>query len=262
MANGPSRTADELTTAIRSLIDRALESQTRDEVAARGRELAKAIADNTGSAATRASVAANDAWRDSAPQRRQAIKQARRMSKDAWSWSRKRWSRQVRPALKDAWDKRAVAALGAAGIAVPASGEIVDRTRKRLGLREEHRWRTFFLGVIVGAIAGAVVALLTAPRPGREVRDELTSRARDAATNAPDWVPLFQREPATRAAIENNPALTEASGEALPEGGTRRQRASRQASETTEAINGAGNGADPVITPAPIETTEEPSPEI
>lgn len=260
MANGPSKTADELTTAIRSLIDRALESQTRDQVAARGRELAKAIAEGAGTAAERASEAANEAWRDSAPQRRKAAKQARRMSRDAWAWSRQRWMRQLRPALKDAWDRRAVTTLGAAGIAVPASGEIVNRARTRLGMRrEEHRWRTFFLGVIVGAITGAVVALLTAPRPGREVRDELASRARDAATNAPDWVPLFQREPATHAVIANDPTLAEASGQALSQPSVSRR--SRSASES-KSETGNGSGADTPIVPPPSETNEEPSPEI
>jgi gas vesicle protein len=75
--------------------------------------------------------------------------------------------------------------------------------------REEHRWRSFLLGLVIGAIAGAIAALLTAPRAGREMRDELAARARVAATtareaattareaagSATDWVPLFQRSP-------------------------------------------------------------------
>ncbi|HEX2193571.1 MAG TPA: YtxH domain-containing protein [Candidatus Limnocylindria bacterium] len=57
----------------------------------------------------------------------------------------------------------------------------------------------FLLGVVVGAAAGAIVALLTTPKPGREMRDELAVKARDAAERAREeageWVPLFQREP-------------------------------------------------------------------
>jgi hypothetical protein len=194
MAGEPSRTADELATAIRSLVERALESQTRDQITSRGRELASAIAGTAGAAAGRASVMAGDAWRESAPQRKEAATSARKMSRQALKWGRATWKRQVGPTVRNAWDGRA-AALAAAGIAVPTSKEIAKQAQKRLRLqrREERRWRTFFLGVIIGAIAGAVVALLTAPRPGREVRDELAQRAREAASNAGVWAPLFQR---------------------------------------------------------------------
>jgi gas vesicle protein len=73
----------------------------------------------------------------------------------------------------------------------------------------------FFLGLLVGAAAGAIVAMLTTPKPGREMRDELADKARDAATRARDeagdWVPLFQREetngsPAEPAEAEPAPA--------------------------------------------------------
>jgi gas vesicle protein len=202
MASQPSKTADELTTAIRSLVDKALESQTREQIAARGREVAAAIAETAGTAAERASEIATDAWRESAPQRRDAMKSAERMRRDAFKWGRKAWLKQLQPTLRNAWSRRA-AAIGAAGLAVPASREIVDQARIRLGLRqrEEHRWRIFFLGLVLGAIGGAIAALLTAPRPGREVRDELASRARDAANNAGEWVPIFQREAAETPSI-------------------------------------------------------------
>ena len=196
MARDPSKATDELTTAIRSLVERALGTRTREQIAARGRELATAIAGTAGTAAERASVMAGEAWRDSAPQRKEAARSARRMSRQALAWGRGAWKRRVGPAVRDAWDGRA-AALAAAGIAVPTSRELAKQAQKRLKLqrREERRWRTFFLGVIIGAIGGAVVALLTAPRPGREVRDELAQRAREAATTAGEWAPLFQRAP-------------------------------------------------------------------
>jgi gas vesicle protein len=89
--------------------------------------------------------------------------------------------------------------------------QVMDQARARLGIqrKEERRWRSFFVGLVIGAIAGAIAALLTAPRAGREMRDELAARAREAATtareaattareaagSATDWVPLFQRSP-------------------------------------------------------------------
>src|SRR4029077_5456455 len=159
------------------------------------RSVAAAIAETAGTAAERASEIANDVWRDSAPQRRDAMKSAERMRRDAYKWSREAWLKQLQAALRTARSRRA-AAIGAAGLAVPASRELMDQARIRLRIRqrEERRWRFFFLGLVIGALGGAIAALLTAPRPGREVRDELASRAREAATNAGEWVPIFQRE--------------------------------------------------------------------
>ena len=262
MASQPSKTADELTTAIRSLVDKALESQTREQIAARGREVAAAIAETAGTAAERASEMANDVWRDSAPQRRDAMKSAERMRRDAFKWGRKAWLKQLQPALRNAWSRRA-AAIGAAGLAVPASRELVDQARIRLGLRqrEEHRWRIFFLGLVLGAIGGAIAALLTAPRPGREVRDELASRARDAATNAGEWVPIFQRE-----AIETPPISQSRTGEpsspasasATPSGAERAERRARPRKRAVESeemtpSTSKGNGADALSSPAKPE---------
>ena len=95
MASQPSKTADELTTAIRSLVDKALESQTREQIAARGREVAAAIAGTAGTAAGRASDIANDVWRDSASQRREAAQTAERMRRDALKWGRRAWLKQL-----------------------------------------------------------------------------------------------------------------------------------------------------------------------
>ncbi len=194
MASVPTKTADELTTAIRSVVDRALESTVREQVAARGREVATVIAETAGTVAERASEAASDAWRETTPQRREALKNAERMQADALRWSRRTWTSQLRPALQKAF-KDGSLRLTAAGASVPITKEIADRARERLGVqrREERRWRTFFLGLVVGAAIGAVAAILTAPKPGREVRDDLATRARGAAEGASEWSPLFQR---------------------------------------------------------------------
>jgi hypothetical protein len=250
MASQPSKTADELTTAIRSLVDKALESQTREQIAARGREVAAAIAETAGTAAERASEIANDMWRDSAPQRRDAMKSAERMRRDAYKWSRKAWIKQLQPALRNAWSRRA-AAIGAAGLAVPASRELVDQARIRLGIRqrEERRWRFFFLGLVIGAIGGAIAALLTAPRPGKEVRDELATRAREAASNAGEWVPIFQRESFEGSAIGTSPTISAAEDVPVDEmspGVDRPARSRKRTPENSEVTpsRAKGNGAE------------------
>ena len=252
MASQPSKTADELTSAIRSLVDKALESQTREQIAARGREVAAAIAESAGTAAVRASDMATDMWRESAPQRRTAMKTADRMRRDAVKASRRAWLKQLQPALRNAWSRRA-AAIGAAGLAVPASRELVDQARIRLGIRqrEEHRWRIFFLGLVLGAIGGAIAALLTAPRAGREVRDELASRARDAANNAGEWVPIFQREAVEPAAMadassaEISPPAATGSDPSLasPEAPARPRKRTVASSDAAGAL-GSSNGAN------------------
>ena len=258
MASQPSKTADELTTAIRSLVDKALESQTREQIAARGREVAAAIAETAGTAAERASEIANEMWHDSAPQRRDAAKSADRMRRDAYKWGRKAWLKQVQPALRNAWSRRA-AAIGAAGLAVPASRELVDQARIRLGIRqrEERRWRFFFLGLLIGAVGGAIAALLTAPRPGREVRDELATRAREAATNAGEWVPIFQRE-GIEGSTSTQARPSAASGaiptDDLASGLDRPARSRKRSTESSEITPSRtkGNGADaqPSASPA------------
>ena len=120
----------------------------------------------------------------------QAVDAAQQTARDARRWPRRAWSDWVRPAVGNVWKRRSVA-LGAAGAAVPASRELVDAAAIRLGLkrREERHWGVFFLGLLLGMIGGALIAILTAPKPGREIRNELAARAREAG----DWVPVFQR---------------------------------------------------------------------
>lgn len=189
--------ADEVSTRVRSVVEKMLEADVTDQIARRGRELAAAVAEATETVSARA----GDAWRDMEPQRRDAEKAARRAGKDAMKWSRRTWKKDVSPTLRDLW-KRRTAAVGAAGAAIPVGQQLVEDAAARLGIRKERErrhWMAFFLGLLVGAAAGAIVAMLTTPKPGREMRDELAEKARDAAERAREeageWVPLFQREP-------------------------------------------------------------------
>jgi gas vesicle protein len=188
--------ADEVSTRVRSVVEKLLEADVTDQIARRGREIAAAVAEATETVSARA----GEAWRESEPQRREAEKAARRATKEAGTWSRRTWKKDVSPTLRDLWKRRTVA-MGAAGAAIPAGRELVEDAAVKLGIRkqrENRHWLAFFLGLLLGAAAGAIVAMLTTPKPGREMRDELAEKARDAAERARDeagdWVPLFQRE--------------------------------------------------------------------
>jgi hypothetical protein len=187
--------ADDVSTGLRQVVEKVLEADVTDQIARRGRELAASVAEATDVVSERA----GEIWRDSAPQRREAEKNVRRASGEAMKWSEQTWRRQVRPTLKDLWSRRR-AAVGATAAAIPVGREMVEDAAVRLGIskrRERSHWVAFFVGLLLGVAAGAVAAMLTTPKPGREMRDELADRARDAADKARegagDWVPLFQR---------------------------------------------------------------------
>jgi gas vesicle protein len=188
MPTRPVRTADEIADNIRSLVDRVVDAKFTQEMTKRGQELADTLAER-----------GNEAWRESEPMRRDAAKRVSRTAKDTAKWSNRTWRKSLLPALDEAWKRRTLA-VGAAGAAIPAGREIVDTAAQRLGLkqREERHWGAFFLGLMLGAAAGAIVAMLTTPKRGSEMRRELGVRADEIATRAKDeWVPMFQRDEAT-----------------------------------------------------------------
>lgn len=221
--------AQDISGTVRSAVDRVLETDVQRQISRRGREMASVVAEAAEAAAARAA----EAWQDSQPTRSEVAKSARRYGQDAAKWSRRTWRKELLPTLGSAWKRRTVA-IGAAGAAVPAGKELIDTAAVRLGLKrqEQRHWTAFFLGLLLGALAGAAVAMLTAPKPGSQMREEIASRARDAS----DWVPIFQREPATN-------GHSEASSTALPSAG------------------GQAEAGGKVDAPAPIEpSTSESQP--
>ena len=193
--------ADTIADSIKSMIDRVVDAELTREIARRGQDVAGIIADRGADVADRAS----DAWRDTRDVRRDAAKRVSQATGEAAKRSDSVWRDAIAPTFKDLWKRRTVAA-GAAGAAVPAGRELLESAAVRLGLRERkreeerRRWGVFFLGLVLGAAAGAVAALLTTPKRGSEVRrelgaraDELATRAREVAKEA-DWMPVFQRE--------------------------------------------------------------------
>ena len=93
-------------------------------------------------------------------------------------------------------------ALGAAGAAVPVARELLDDAAVRMGIRASAEKRATgdpsSVGLLLGAAGGLIAAILTAPKAGREMRDELAVTAKDAATRA--------REVASTSARRSRPA--------------------------------------------------------
>jgi gas vesicle protein len=246
MPTRPARTADEITDNIRALVDRVVDAKLTQEWTQRGQELADTLAER-----------GSEAWRDTKPIRRDAAKRVSRAADDTARWSTRTWRNALMPALDDLWKRRTLA-VGAAGAAIPAGREIVDTAAQRLGLkqREERHWGAFFLGLLLGAAAGAVVAMLTTPKRGSEMRRELGVRADEIATKAKDeWVPMFQREGAT--GTTNGHGVEALPGESLSGAATANVQegaaaggaagadaADTAASEAADAINDAYDGVD------------------
>jgi gas vesicle protein len=261
MPNRPASTADEIADSIRTLIERVADAKVTQEMAKRGQEMAGVLAERGADVGDRASVA----WRDARPLRRDAAKRLARATDDAARWSDQTWRKALRPALKDLWSRRTVA-LGAAGAAVPAGRELVDTAAVRLGLkeREERHWGAFFLGLLLGAVGGAIAALLLAPKRGDEmrrelavkadeVRQEVATRADEIAAKAKDaeWVPIFQRDiddPTNGQPSETVDAMADATGtvqEAAADAGTATGDVAEQAAEdTAESINESYDAVD------------------
>jgi gas vesicle protein len=247
MPTGQARTADEITDNLRTLIDRVVEARVTQEVAHRGQEVADVVG-----------TKANEAWRESRPMRRDVAKQLRHTAHDAAKWSDRTWRKSVRPVLKDWLKEGRKFRLGLAGAAVPAARELVDTAEVRLGMkqREERHWGAFFLGLLIGAAVGAIAAMLTTPKRGVEMRQELGARAEELANRAKDeWVPIFERAEGTNG-HQLDQSLTggdvSAATAAVQEGAadaasTAGDAAEEAASETAEAINdayGAVEGTD------------------
>lgn len=247
--------ADEASTRVRSMVEKLLEADMTDQIAQRSREIAEAVSEATDNVTHRAEVA----WKDSAPQRREAEKAARHAARDAMRWGRRTWEHDLRPELRKLWKQRK-AAIAAAGAAIPAGRELVEDAAARAGVRErreQRHWAAFFLGILIGAAAGAVIAILTTPKPGREMRDELAEKARDAADKAreaagsAEWMPLFQRD-------ETNGGSTTVSPPPARSTRSDTTRRSKPAPTTpTEPAEPSDTAASPSIDAGPAEGEEQ-----
>jgi hypothetical protein len=185
--------ADQVTTNAKALVERLFDPKVQDNVTKRARALVAALGD----AAEMTSERAASGWRDAEPMRRDAARAAR----EALRRGTRTWQKDLLPGLSRLWDKRTVA-LGAAGAAVPVARELIDDAAVRMGIkerREERHWGSFFIGLLLGAAGGLIAAILTAPKAGREMRDELAVTAKDAATRASELASIGAKEVAARA---------------------------------------------------------------
>jgi hypothetical protein len=160
---------------------------TADEVVQRGQAIAEAIGQAAEDAAQRAAAA----WEETRPARREVAKTIERQGRDISKWSLQVWRKDIRPGLRRLWSRRTIA-LGAAGAAVPAGRQLIEEAASELGLknRQDRHWGSFFAGIVVGAITGVIIAVLTAPKSGQQTRDEIVVRAREAAETAGEWIPV------------------------------------------------------------------------
>ncbi|HLE58132.1 MAG TPA: YtxH domain-containing protein [Candidatus Limnocylindria bacterium] len=185
-------------------------AEALDQIAQRGREIAASMGEFSEIISRRAA----DAWRDSAPARREAAKAAQHAGHEAAAWSRLAWREQLQPGLRGLWQRRTT--LVGLGATLPVARDAALRKMSSAAAeprRRSGRWGALLLGLVAGAVAGAVAALLATPKAGRQVREELAVVARDAADrarvtaretaqrartlagSASDWMPIFQREP-------------------------------------------------------------------
>ncbi len=247
--------ADEASTRVRSMVEKLLEADMTDQIAQRSREIAEAVSEATDNVTHRAEVA----WKDSAPQRREAEKAARHAARDAIRWGRRTWEHDLRPELRKLWKQRK-AAIAAAGAAIPAGRELVEDAAVRAGVRErreQRHWAAFFLGILIGAAAGAVIAILTTPKPGREMRDELAEKARDAADKAreaagsAEWMPLFQREETNGGSTTVSPPATRSTRSDTT------RRAKPAPTTPTDPAEPSDTAASPSIDAGPAEGEEQ-----
>ncbi len=212
--------ADQVPPTVRSLVDKMLDPQMQDQIAARAREFVASVSE----AAEAASVRAGEAWRESAPMRQEATEQVNKAGREALRWGNRAWRKDLQPGISRIWKSR-IAALSAAGAAVPIARKFAAASAPAEAAKERRHWGTFFLGLLLGAAAGVIAAMLTAPKAGRQIRDDLALSARDAtvrareaasrareAVTAAEWMPIFPRasSQADVPAEANGPALVEA----------------------------------------------------
>jgi hypothetical protein len=230
--------ADQVTTNAKALVERLFDPKVQDNVTKRARALVAALGD----AAEMTTERAASGWRDAEPIRKDAARAAR----EALRRGSRTWQKDLLPGLSRFWDKRTVA-LGAAGAAVPVARELIDDAAVRMGIRErreERHWGSFFVGLLLGVAGGLIAAILTAPKAGREMRDELTVTAKDAATRAREVASIGAKEVAARAR-----EAAEVAGEWVP---------IFQRPEGEEDLNG-GSIVEPIVDPIPAPEITPPA---
>ncbi len=61
-----------------------------------------------------------------------------------------------------------------------------------MGKTENNYWKGFFVGTLIGGIAGAVTALLLAPKSGKELRKDIADKSFELYDKASDYFNVFE----------------------------------------------------------------------
>ncbi len=61
-----------------------------------------------------------------------------------------------------------------------------------MGKSENNYWKGFFAGTLLGGIAGAVTALLLAPKSGKELRRDIADKSFELYDKASDYLNVFE----------------------------------------------------------------------
>ena len=62
---------------------------------------------------------------------------------------------------------------------------------------ENHYWKGLVAGTIIGGLAGAVTALLLAPKSGKELRKDIAEKSQDLYDKAADYLSIFEENMGT-----------------------------------------------------------------
>ena len=57
---------------------------------------------------------------------------------------------------------------------------------------ENNYWKGLVAGTIIGGLAGAVTALLLAPKSGKELRKDIAEKSQDLYDKAADYLSIFE----------------------------------------------------------------------
>ncbi len=61
-----------------------------------------------------------------------------------------------------------------------------------MGKSENNYWKGFFAGTLLGGIAGAVTALLLAPKSGKELRRDIADKSYELYDKASDYMSVYR----------------------------------------------------------------------
>ncbi len=117
--------------------------------------------------------------------------------------------------------------------------------------KENHDGRNFALGAILAGVAGYVTGLLTAPKSGKETREDITDKAKDIKQGAEDQLQSAhdEVEDLLKTAKKKTLALSAQAREEFNEAVVKAKDAQNKSTSVLKAIR-AGEASDPELSKA------------